>query len=134
MTGKMRRMKKIINHKGELKEVIERPSLIVKELGWEKLEGRRKADRLYFFFRIFMGKGGWKELKTKIKMESLRYGCRGSHERKVVVNGVRKDIGKYSFVNRTGRDWNLLDRNVFEDGEMDVKKFRSKIERIEEQL
>jgi ribonucleases P/MRP protein subunit RPP40 len=132
VTGRMRRRKKVINDKGELKEVLERPSLIVKELGWKKLEWRRKADRLCSFFRVLKGRGGWKELHTKIRMESLRYGCRGSHERKVVVKGARKDIGKYSFMNRTGREWNLLEKNIFEKEEMDVKEFRRKIEEIEE--
>lgn len=131
VTGKMRRRKKVINEKGELEEVLERPFLIVKELGWMKLEGRRKVDRLCCFFRVLMGRGGWKELNKKIEMESLRYGCRGSHERKVRVNGARKDIGKYCFVIRTGRDWNLLERKIFENEEMDVKEFRRKIEKSE---
>ena len=101
------------NKKGEEVKVFVKPSELVKQLGWDLLEKRRKDDRLCDYFRAMEGRGGWKELYTKIEMDMAERNCRRNNGRKVMLKSSRKDVGKYSFMNRTGGEWNKLDGEVF---------------------
>jgi hypothetical protein len=42
------------------------------------------------------------------------YMGRGDHTLKVARVGSRRDVGKFSFVNRTGREWNSLPQDLGE--------------------
>jgi hypothetical protein len=42
------------------------------------------------------------------------YHGRGDHTLKVERMGSRRDVGKYSFANRTGREWNSLAQELAE--------------------
>jgi hypothetical protein len=101
------------NKKGEEEKVFVKPSELVKQLKWDSLEKRRKDDRLCNYFRAMEGRGGWKELCTKIKIDTGERSCRRNNGRKVILKGSRKDVGKYSFLNRTSGEWNKLDEEVF---------------------
>ena len=52
---------------------------------------------------------------------------RRDHKNRVRVTGARKDVGKYAFMRRTGKEWNELEGRVFENVDT-VKGFRKKIE------
>ena len=110
VTGRMRRWREESNDKGDVKRILERPSEIVQELGWKTLESRRRVDRICNFYRCMKGNGGWRELNEHIKMDKRRNDMhrRKNNEINVIVNGARKDIGKFSFLNRTSKDWNAL--------------------------
>lgn len=133
VTGRIRRWRYIQNCKGELERELDSPSEMINELGWETLATRRKNDRLCNYFRVMEGNDGWRELNGKTKVDSALRGCRGAHKRKVVVLGSKKDVGKYSFLNRTGRDWNSVDARVFDGSDINVYKFRKNIRDLQGQ-
>ena len=110
VTGRMRRWREESNDKGVVKRILERPSEIVKELGWKTLESRRRADRICNFYRCMKGNGGWRELNRCIKMDDGKNGMnlRKTNNINVFVKGNRKEIGKFSFLNRTTINWNSL--------------------------
>ena len=124
VTGRTKRFIIKKNAKGKDVIVFEKPSEMVQELGWSSLASRRKNDRLCSLFRAVEGRGGWKELREKIEGDCLRNRCRGGNEKRIVVKGSRKDVGKHSFLNRTGTEWNKLDEAIFTKSENNVKKFR----------
>lgn len=45
--------------------------------------------------------------------------------------GARKEEGKFSLINRTGRKCYISARSVFEECDLDVKTNRRKIEKID---
>jgi Reverse transcriptase (RNA-dependent DNA polymerase)/Endonuclease-reverse transcriptase len=130
VTGKVRRWRWEVNERGEAVRILESPTEMIKELGWQTMEERRKVDRLCNFFRAMEGEGGWGELYRTIERSESRYEGRRNHGRKVTLNGARSDVGKFSFLNRTGRDWNGLNCSVFEGGEQRVRQFRKKIREV----
>jgi hypothetical protein len=130
VTGKVRRWRWEFNERGEAVRILESPTEMIKELGWQTMEERRKVDRLCNFFRAMEGEGGWGELYRTIERSESRYEGRRNHGRKVTLNGARSDVGKFSFLNRTGRDWNGLNCSVFEGGEQRVRQFRKKIREV----
>ena len=96
--------------KGKETKVWERPSEMVVELGWQTLADRRKSDRISNFYRAVKGENGWSaELRRKIIMNTGIRKKRKWHSKKVIVTGARTDKGKFSFLRRTGNEWNHLD-------------------------
>ena len=133
VTGKMKRLKKVTDNKGNVKQVLERPSIMVQELGWQTLELRRRKDRLCNFYRALQGNGGWKELKEHIEMKETKYVCRREHRRRVVVERSKGDVGKYSYLRRTAKEWNGIDARVFEEEDengYNVIKFRKLLDQV----
>jgi hypothetical protein len=131
VTGRMSRWRYIQNYKGELLKELDSPSEMVSELGWETLAARRKTDRLCNYFRVMQGNDGWRELNGKVDVDSVMRGFRGEHKRKVVLKGSKKDVGQFSFLNRTGRDWNSVDAKVFDVSDSSVHKFRNKLRDVQ---
>jgi hypothetical protein len=128
VTGRMKRFKLTKDIKGTVEKVFEKPSEMVKELRWSTLANRRMHNRLSSMFRAIEGRGGWKELGDKIKKDNSKYSHRGSNGKRIVVKGSKKDIGKFSFINRTGTEWNKIDENVFNESGGNVLKFRKMLE------
>lgn len=56
------------------------------------------------------GNGGWREFNESIKIDNRKNErhCRRSNDLHDIVNGNRKDIAKFSFLNRTNIDWNAI--------------------------
>lgn len=127
VTGRVWKWRVNVDCKSGARKVLERPSEMVRELGWQTLEYRRKVDRLSNFFRAAAGEGGWAELNRYVKFDTSGYGARKGHRFKVAVTGAKTDIGKFSFIRRTGRDWNGVDREVFKGEELKVKEFRKRV-------
>ena len=47
------------------------------------------------------------------------------------VGVSRTDVGKFSFLKRTGKDWNEIDKDIFQgNGELNVKDYRKRVEEI----
>jgi hypothetical protein len=127
VTGKMKRFQVVENDKGEVERVIERPSEMVKELGWKTLESRRRWISLCNYFRALRGSGGWRALGEQIVMAENKYEYRGGHRRKVELKCMKKDVGHYSFLNRTGKAWNRLEKSVMDGEEDDLKDFKNRL-------
>ena len=83
---------------------------MVRSLGWLPLKERRKLDRLCGMHKIVNQTRGWEELSEKIQLNT-RVG-RGDHVKKLTINQVNTDVGKYSFLNRTVKSWNALEEEV----------------------
>ena len=67
-------------------------------LGWEKLEKRRKINRLGCIYRIIAGYEGWEHFENLL--ESPNFIGRCSHSYKIKLRKQRTNISKYSFLNR----------------------------------
>ena len=77
---------------------------------WETLPSRRKLSRICALFKAYSGERAWRAISDRLQRP--HYLSRLDHERKIRSRRQRKDIGKYSFVNRTIQDWNQLPAEV----------------------
>ena len=77
---------------------------------WETLASRRKLSRICALFKAYSGERAWKPIGGRLQRP--HYLSRVDHERKIRSRRQRKDIGKYSFVNRTIQQWNQLQAEV----------------------
>jgi len=75
-----------------------------KDSGWETLAQRRAIARLCAIFKACTGEWAWKV--THDRMRKPYYLSRVDHVRKIMDRKQRTDIGKYSIVNRTIKNWN----------------------------
>jgi hypothetical protein len=73
---------------------------------WETLASRRKLSRICALFKAYSGERAWKAIGDRLQWP--HYLSRVDHELKIRSRRQRKDIGKYSFVNRTIQHWNQL--------------------------
>ena len=69
-------------------------------------------------------------------METLRdrllkacYLGRGDHNRKIRSRNQRTDVGKYSFVNRTIRNWNQLPASLLASFPCKLNTFRKRVKK-----
>ena len=124
--GRVKRWRCEVNKKGIETKVWERPSEMVSELGWQTLVDRRRIDRISNFYRAINGKQGWAELGMKIKMDDGTRKKRKWHSKKVIITGARTDRGKFSFMRRTGNEWNCIDAEIVE-GDVPVKLLRKRL-------
>jgi hypothetical protein len=73
---------------------------------WETLAQDRTIARLWAFLEAYCGQRVWNVIRDR-----LRRPCcfsRVDHVRKISDRKQRMDIGKYSFVTRTIKNWNQL--------------------------
>ena len=79
-------------------------------LNWDTLASHSKLSRIFAVFKPYSGEWVWKAIGDR----SLQphYLSRVDHERKIRSRRQRTDIGKYSFVNTTIKDWNQLPAEV----------------------
>ena len=107
-----RAARRVLNkyHRYEPEGIYESATEMVRSLGWPPLEERRELDRLCGMHKIVNQTRGWEELSEKIQLNT-RVG-RGDHVKKLTINQVNTDVGKYSFLNRTVKSWNALEEEV----------------------
>ena len=74
--------------------------------GWETVAQRRTIARLCALFRTYSVERAWKATWGGLRRPS--YLSRVDHIRKISDRKQTADIGKYSFVNITFRNWNQL--------------------------
>jgi Reverse transcriptase (RNA-dependent DNA polymerase)/Endonuclease-reverse transcriptase len=100
---------------------------MLEELQWESLELRRKADRLKNFLRAYKGEDGLQDITSHIRYapnDRLRH----VHAYRVGYINCHKDVGRYSFLPRTIKDWNSLpDTLLSAENFDDPSKFREAI-------
>jgi hypothetical protein len=77
---------------------------------WETLASHRKLSRICALFKAYSGEQAWKARGDRLQRP--HYLSRVDHERKIRSRRQRTDIGKYSFVNMTIKDWNQLPAEV----------------------
>ena len=94
------------NPEGEYRSV----SKMITDIGWKSLESRRELDRLCGMHKAVNRHTGWEEIADRLAF-SGRIG-RGDNSKKLTINHVSTDVGKYSFINRTAKSWNKLDDTV----------------------
>ena len=101
---------------------------MIKELGWEKLESRRKTKRLGNIYKTFTAKPSLKELNNKLREPD--YIGRNDHKHKIATLKQRTDICKFSFLNRGIVEWNNLPEEVFEPFPPSCNVFLNRIKRV----
>jgi len=67
---------------------------------------RRKIARLCSLFKAYSGKRAWKPIRDRLRR--TYYLSRVDHVRKIRDRKQRTDIGKYSFVIRTIKNWKQI--------------------------
>ena len=77
-----------------------------KNTDWETLAQSKTIKRLCALFKAYNGERSWKAISDRLRRPY--YLNRVEHVRKVRDRKQRTDIGKYSFVNRTIKNWNQL--------------------------
>ncbi|KAJ4447673.1 hypothetical protein ANN_09680 [Periplaneta americana] len=75
-------------------------------LQWDTLTDRRTRIRLCALFKTYRGEPAWREIKNRLQPPN--YSSRNDHSYKLRERRQRMDTGKFSFLNRTIRDWNAL--------------------------
>lgn len=99
---------------------------LTNDLGWDALELRRKRDRLCKLFKASRDFPGWGEI-TSFLQRGI-YKGRGDHDWKFKRDIIKTDVGKFSFINRTVSEWNLLpESTVKKDG---LIHFKSSLENL----
>jgi hypothetical protein len=79
---------------------------------WETLASRGKLSCICAFFKAHSGESAWKAIGDRLQRP--HYLSRVVHERKIRSRRQMTDIGKYSFVNRTIQQGNLLPAEVLQ--------------------
>jgi hypothetical protein len=74
---------------------------------------RRKIARMCALFKAYTGERACKAIGDRLQAPC--YLSRVDHYWKIRARKQRRDVGKYSFVNRTITDWNQLPEEVLRD-------------------
>jgi hypothetical protein len=77
-----------------------------KDSDWETLAERRTIARLCVLFETYCGGRSWKAIRNRLRRAYCFSGV--DRVQKIRDKKQRTDIGKYSFVNRTVKNWNQL--------------------------
>jgi len=72
----------------------------------ETLAQSRKIARIFTLFKAYTGERARKCIGDRLK--GPRYLSRDDHDRKIRARKQRRDIGKYSFVNKRIKLWSQL--------------------------
>ena len=81
-------------------------SEMLKILGWESLESRRKRNRPCGMYKIYKGDKAWRELRYKV--EKPNFIGRNDHKSKIKCRAQRTNVKKISYLNKSIVDWNGL--------------------------
>ena len=92
---------------------------------WETLAQRRTIAHLCTLFKAYSGEQAWKAIRDRLRRPY--YWSRVDHVLKIQDRKQRTDIGKYSFVNRTIKNWNQLPVEALGTFPWKPKIFRKKV-------
>ena len=98
------------------------------ESGWETLAQRRLVARICALFETYTGGRGWTEIGDRLLKPC--YLNRDDHNRKIRTRKQRTDVGKYSFANRTIRNWNQLPAGSLASFPCKLNTFRKRVKYI----
>ena len=96
-----------------------------KDSYWETLAQRRTITHLCALFRAYYGQRVWKTIRDRLWR--AYYLSRVDHVRKIRDRKQRTNVGKYSFVNRTIKNWNQLPAEALETFPCKPKIFRNRV-------
>jgi hypothetical protein len=74
------------------------------KMGWETWPQRRTIARICPLFKAYTGGLAWKAIGDRLLKPC--YLSREDHNKKIRTRKQRANVGKYSFVNRTIKNWN----------------------------
>jgi hypothetical protein len=97
-------------------------------LDWESLAQHRKIARMCALFKAYTDKRAWKAIWDRLEAPS--YLSRVDHNWKIRARKQRKDVGKYSFVNRTITDWNQLTEGETRALTSNMYSFRRRVSKV----
>jgi len=98
------------------------------ESGWETLAQRRFIPRICPLFKAYYGKRTWNGIGNIILKPC--YVNRGDHNRKIRNRKQRRDVGKFSFVNRTIESWNQLPESLLASILCKLNTFRKRVKNV----
>ena len=96
-----------------------------KDSEWENLAQRRTIARLCALFKAYSGERAWKATCDRLRRPYCL--SRIDHVRKIRGRKQRMDIEKYSFVNRTIKNWNQLPAEMLGTFTCEPKFFRKRV-------
>jgi hypothetical protein len=96
-----------------------------KDSDWETLAQRRMRARLCALFKAYSGERAWEAIRDRLRR--LYYLSRVDNVRKIRDMKQRIDIGKYSFVNRTIKNWNQLPAELLGTFPCKLKIYRNRV-------
>jgi len=89
---------------------------------------RRLIARINALFKAYTGRWVWKA--TGNRLLKPRYLSRDNHNRKIRTRKQRTDVGKYFFVNRTIKSWNLLLASLLASFPCKLNTFRKRVKNV----
>ena len=95
---------------------------------WETLALHRKIAWLGALYKAYFGERAWKDIGSRL--EHPHYLNSTDHSRKIRCRRQKTDIGKYSFVNRTIKDWNQLPAEVLEHLPCNSSVFKKRLRKV----
>ena len=96
-----------------------------KDSDWETLAQRRTIARLCALFKVYCWERAWKAIRDRFRGTYCL--SRVDHVLKIRETKQRMDIGKYSFVNRTVKNWNRLPAETLGTFLCKPKIFRNRV-------
>jgi hypothetical protein len=118
MLGSMQRTDKCVGQSTEESCSIYNPD-------WETLAQRRMIARLCALFKAYSGERAWKAICDRLR--KLYYLSRVDQVQKIRDRKQRTDIAKFSFVNRTIKNWNQLPAEALRTFPCTPKIFRNRV-------
>ena len=92
------------------------------------LAQRRKIARTCVLYKAYFGEPAWKVIGDRLQRPY--YLSKFDHDWKIRKSKHRKDIRKYSFVNRTIQLWNKLPMNDLGTFSSKLSNFRKRVGRV----
>ena len=83
--------------------------------------------RLSALFKAYMGEPAWRAIGDRLQRPC--YLSREDHNHKIRARKQRTDVGKYSFTNRTIRDWNQLPAELLAAYPCNLNLFRKRVKK-----
>jgi len=91
--------------------------------------GTAKTDSgICTLFKAYTGGRAWKAIGDRLLKPC--YLDREDHNRKIRNRKQRKDVGKYSFVNRTIKSWNQLSASLLASLICKLNTFRKRVKNV----
>jgi len=95
---------------------------------WESLAQRWKIARMCTLYKAYTGERAWTAIGDRLQAPS--YLSRVDHHWKIRARKQRRDIGKYSFVNRSITDWNLLPEGAIGTSHGQTHIFKTRVREV----
>src|SRR5580698_8735585 len=100
---------------------------MLQELKWNSLAHRRRANRLCVFSKVYNNQTHLEDLSSHLHRAPCEH-LRHTHAFRVQSITCHKNIGHYSFLPRSIRDWNSLPKDTLTNSNLeDISLLRSSI-------